>query len=174
MKILIISDIHGYSTNLKKVLDVYKREKCNYIFCLGDLFIPGWDSEEIEDLLNSKASNLICMKGNNDRLIYGRLFFNLVEDYLKLEVDNHIFYLTHGNKYNRGNHSFLKSGEVLIHGHTHRGSLLKEEDKYYICPGSVSLPRDGTDGTYIIYENNKFVLYDINNNIIDSLTIEGD
>lgn len=174
MKILIISDIHGYSTNLKKVLNVYNRERCNYIFCLGDLFVPGWDSEEIEELLNSKASNLICMKGNNDRLIYGKLLFNLVENYLKVEVDNHIFYLTHGHKYNRENSSFLKDGEVLICGHTHIGSLLKDNNKYYISPGSISLPRDRTIGTYIIYDNNKFTLYDINNNVIDSLVIEGD
>ncbi|MBR4262817.1 MAG: phosphodiesterase [Bacilli bacterium] len=174
MKILIISDIHGISKNLKKVLDIYNKEKCNFIFCLGDLFSPGWDSEEVEDLLNSKASNIICMKGNNDTYIYGRLYFNLVDGYLKQNVDNHNFYLTHGHRYNRDIHPFLNDGDILVYGHTHRGMLLKENNKYYINPGSLSLPRDGTDGSYIIYENNRFNLYDIDNNLIDSLLIEGD
>ena len=170
MKILIISDIHGYSKNLKKVLSL----KYDYLFCLGDLFVPGWDYEEVEDLLNSVASKIICMKGNNDTLIYGRLRFNLIEDYYKVEIDNHNFYLTHGNKYNLSNHSFLKNNDVLIYGHTHRGLLLKEDNKYYINPGSISLSRDNTDGTYIIYENHTFNLYDLDNNLIDAIKIEGD
>ena len=42
----------------------------------------------------------------------------------------------------------------------------------YINVGSISLPRDNSPYSYCIYENNKFTLYDIEGNIIDSIIVE--
>ena len=50
--------------------------------------------------------------------------------------------------------------------------MYKENNIYYINPGSISLPRDNTEGSYIIYEDDKFYLYDIDNNLLDCLIIE--
>ena len=40
----------------------------------------------------------------------------------------------------------------------------------YINVGSISLPRNDI-ATYAIYENRKFVIYDINGNVVDSIEV---
>ena len=39
---------------------------------------------------------------------------------------------------------------AAVYGHTHRASVFEEEDIYFINPGSLSLPRDGSGGSYAI------------------------
>lgn len=172
MKTMIISDIHGYSNNLRKVLDIFYKEECRKLIILGDLLSPGPDYEEVKNLLNNFKFSLLCMKGNNDNYIYpGELDFNIIDDYLNIKLDSNNVYITHGHRYNKNNIK-LEDKDVLIQGHTHISSMYVENNKYYINPGSISLPRANTDGTYIIYENNKFYLYDIDKNLINFLEIK--
>lgn len=172
MKTMIISDIHGYSKNLKKVLEIFYKENCKRLIILGDLLTPGSDYEEIKSILNNFKFSLLCMKGNNDNYIYpGDLDFNIISDYLNIKLDTNNTYITHGHMFNKNNLS-LNENDILITGHTHISSMHKENNKYYINPGSISLPRDNTDGSYIIYEDNKFYLYDIDENLINFLEIK--
>lgn len=172
MKTMIISDIHGYSKNLKKVLDIFYKEGCRKLIILGDLLSPGSDYEEVKQILNKFNFSILCMKGNNDNYIYpGELEFNVIDDYLNIKLDNNNTYITHGHRYNRNNIN-LNEKDVLITGHTHVSKMIKDNNIYYINPGSISLPRDNTDGTYIIYEENKFYLYDIDHNLLDCLIID--
>ena len=173
MKTMIISDIHGYSKNLKKVLDIFYKDKCKRLIILGDILTPGYDYEEVKEILNNFKFSLICMKGNNDRYLYNELDFNVIDDYLNIKLDNNNVYITHGDRYNRSNIN-LKEKDILINGHTHRSNMYKENNIYYINPGSISLPRDNTDGSYIIYEDDKFYLYDIDNNLLDCLIIDNE
>lgn len=170
MKTMIISDIHGYSKNLKKVINIFNKEKCEKLIVLGDLLCPGSDEEEVKKILNSMKSYIICMRGNNDKYIYpSEMDFNIIDDYLNIKLDKNNVYLTHGHKYNHNNCSFLKANDILIHGHTHIGFLYKKGEKYFVNPGSLSLPRDNTDGSYIIYDDNKFYLYDVDENLLNCI-----
>lgn len=172
MKTMIISDIHGYSKNLKKILTIFNKEKCQRLIILGDLLLPGSDYEEVKQLLNNFRFSLLCMKGNNDNYIFpGEMDFNIIDGYLNIKLDNNNTYITHGHRYNRHN-MVLKDGDIFIQGHTHISTMYKDNNKYYLNPGSISLPRDNTDGSYIIYENNKFYLYDIAENLLNYLEIE--
>lgn len=172
MKTMIISDIHGYSKNLKKVLEIFCREECRYLIILGDLLTPGNDYEEVKSLLNNFKFSLLCMKGNNDNYIFpGELDFNVIDGYLNIKLDNNNTYITHGHRYNRSNLS-LEEKDVFIQGHMHIGTMYSENNRYYLNPGSISLPRDNMDGTYIIYEDNKFYLYDIDANLLNFLEIK--
>ena len=40
----------------------------------------------------------------------------------------------------------------------------------FINVGSISLPKNEIE-TYAIYDNKKFIIYDINNNIIESIEL---
>ena len=172
MKTMIISDIHGYSRNLKIVLDIFYKEKCKKLIILGDLLSPGSDYEEVKNLLNNFKFSLLCMKGNNDNYIYqGELDFNVIDDYLNIKLDSNNTYITHGHRYNRNNIN-LAEKDILITGHTHIAKMIEDNNIYYINPGSISLPRDNTDGTYIIYEDNKFYLYDIYENLINYIEVK--
>lgn len=172
MKTMIISDIHGYSKNLKKVIKVFNRENCKKLIVLGDILYPGPNEEEVKEILNKMRYCMLCMRGNNDRYIFpGEIDFNLIDGYLNIKLDNNNAYITHGHQYNRKNLE-LKNSDIFIQGHTHCASMYKENNKYFLNPGSISLPRDNTDGSYIIYEDNQFYLYDIDENLLKYLKID--
>lgn len=170
MKTMIISDIHGYSKNLKKVLNIFYKENCKRLIILGDLLSPGTEYEEVKKLLNNFNFSILCMKGNNDGYIYSELDFNIIDGYLNIKLDDNNVYITHGHRYNQRNIQ-LKDNDIFIQGHTHISTMYQENNKYFINPGSLSLPRDNTDGSYIIYENNKFYLYDIDENLINYIEV---
>ena len=45
--------------------------------------------------------------------------------------------------------------KFFIHGHTHRYALYEEKGVIVLCPGSISHPRDGSEGSYAIMEIHK-------------------
>ena len=71
MKIAIISDIHGNMQALEAVLEDIKSEKCDKIFCLGDLAMAGPEPvEAIERIKNLyEAGNFELIQGNTDAMI---------------------------------------------------------------------------------------------------------
>ena len=173
MKTMIISDIHGYSKKLKIVIDFFLKDNCKRLIVLGDLLTPGSNYEEVKEILNSMKWCIVCMKGNNDSYVFpGEFAFNIMDDYLNYKLDDNNIYITHGHKYNRRNCSFLKNGDVFIQGHSHMCWMYEEDGKYFLNPGSISLPRDHTGGSYIIYEDNKFFLYDLDENLLDFIEIK--
>ena len=93
---MIISDIHGYSRNLKKVLNIFYEENCKRLIILGDLLSPGSDYEEVKNILNNFKFSLLCMKGNNDNYIFSELDFNLIDGYLNIKLDDNNVFITHG------------------------------------------------------------------------------
>ena len=51
----------------------------------------------------------------------------------------------------------LSKGAVLLHGHTHvPAAITFGNDNVYINPGSVSIPKENSPKSYIIYENRRF------------------
>lgn len=71
MKVAIISDIHGNMQALEAVLDDIKKEKCEKIFCLGDLAMAGPEPlktvERIKGLQDK--DELVLIQGNTDQMI---------------------------------------------------------------------------------------------------------
>lgn len=71
MKIAIISDIHGNMQALETVLADIENEKCEKIFCLGDLAMAGPEPvktiERIKKLYDEEKLELI--QGNTDEMI---------------------------------------------------------------------------------------------------------
>lgn len=81
--------------------------------------------------------------------------FPCMADYALLEADGKLLYLTHGHHANPEQLPPLPDGSVFLSGHTHikldelRGGIR------CLNPGSVSIPKDGTNSC-IIYENGVF------------------
>lgn len=71
MKIAIISDIHGNIDAVDSVLSDIQTEKCDKIFCLGDVAMAGPAPQEtiskIKDLMKSKDFYII--QGNTDKML---------------------------------------------------------------------------------------------------------
>ncbi len=71
MKIAIISDIHGNMQALEAVLADIKVEKCDKIFCLGDLAMAGPEPVKAVEFIKNMAKNdnFYLIQGNTDEFI---------------------------------------------------------------------------------------------------------
>lgn len=165
MKVLFISDIHGNVNNLN-IIDNIEFDK---LVCLGDIYSYGIttnNDEYVENKLKKYINKLICLRGNCD---YQNKSLFVDNDLYELNIDNHKFYLTHGDKYSisKGNIPFNNS--TLIYGHEHIPYIKRQGNTNYICVGSLGKPRYGSEVSYAIYENNSIIIYSINGNVIDRL-----
>lgn len=172
MKLLFISDIHGIKTNLEKIKIQFIKNNCDYLVVLGDIFSCDFKdknhtSDSIKQFLLDFKGKLICLKGNCDSL----------KDLEKLKIENNDkelyqlpktnIYLTHGHKYNEFNWS--KDNTILITGHTHIPKISRRGNNIFLNPGSISKSRAATKESYLIYNNGNFIIYDIEDNIIDKI-----
>lgn len=71
MKIGIISDIHGNMQALETVLADIENEKCDKIFCLGDLAMAGPEPSKAIELIKKlyDEGKLELIQGNTDEMI---------------------------------------------------------------------------------------------------------
>ena len=178
MKILFISDIHGIKTNLQKIKERFEKLNCDKLVVLGDLYyigprnkmIEGYDIDYVKEFLESFKDKLICIKGNCDSEVDKMVSnFPIINELGLIATINEDLYLTHGHIYNESN--WNKENSVLIYGHLHIPFIKKIETNIYINPGSISLPKDGNLPTYLFYDEEKFVIYDVNDSIIASMNI---
>lgn len=179
MKIIFISDIHGITKNLNMIKEKYNKENFDMLVVLGDLFYDGPKNKivneanvKVKEFLSS-FKNIKCMKGNCDN----NLFVDTLDIDIKygidmITIDDIDIYLSHGHIYNENNTSFFKERTgVLVYGHFHYPKVMKKDNMTYICVGSISSPRNGSKETYMVYENKNFTIYDVNNNIIETIKV---
>jgi putative phosphoesterase len=82
-----------------------------------------------------------------------------------------MFFITHGHIYNEEKLPLLNQGDILIHGHTHIPAATDRGDYFFFNPGSVSLPKEDSKNSYMIYKDGNFNIKDFDENIIKSLKI---
>ena len=181
MKVLFISDIHGITNNLKVIEKLDSKEQFDKIVVLGDLYYAGpnydkkyeVDSSKVLDFLMKYNDKIIGVRGNCDSDVDIKATdFPICDKLTLICTDGLDIYCTHGNEYNKEkNRKFNRKG-ILVYGHEHIPYILKDNDMIYINVGSISLPKNGFKPTYLIYDNHKFTIYTIDNEIIDFINIE--
>lgn len=158
MKILVVSDSHG---NTKLLYDIVSRNRtCDLVIHLGDNTTDG--SSVMSDF---PTMAFLTVLGNCD---LGVSLNNINPEGTFTAEGRRIFY-THGHRYNVnfGNdvlvyQAKMKNADIALYGHTHVSLAEEKGGVLVINPGSISLPRDGTCGTYCILEiNGKDVKYQI-------------
>lgn len=167
MKIMVISDIHGSVDSLKKALERYKIEKANRLVVLGDFcgYFHSSSDFEIIELLNNIASDICAVRGNCDNEHLEELASFGFMDIRSINVNNHIITLTHGHLYNKYNLPEY-CGDIFLSGHTHYGMIDKQKDRIYANPGSISRPRNGSMCSYLIIDEEKIALKNLDGNIL--------
>jgi len=162
MKVLIVSDIHGNYNNLNKVINDNKG--FDYLLILGDI-LSSFCGDDIINLLNSYNTKIIAVRGNCDNMNIEKLDFSLENYFVVTPIDNKLFFLTHGHLYDR--HSDLGVDyDVYLQGHTHVPMMIEENNKLYLNPGSITLPRGGSIKSYILYESGVFYLKSVDDNTV--------
>lgn len=141
---MVISDTHG---KLDKVYEIYKTlTSVDSIIHLGDYV------KDAEELQNELGIDVISVKGNMDGAFSDTDFKILTTEYGKL-------YLAHGHMENvkmKYQNIFYRAEEAgctaALFGHTHRPVFEELNGIYLINPGSLTLPADGTQGSYALLE----------------------
>ncbi len=178
MKLLIASDIHGSISFCEKLVEQYKKEKCDKLILLGDILyhgprndLPeGYNPKGVISLLNPMADEILAVRGNCEAEVDEMVLnFNVLAEYAILYTNKRMVFLTHGHKFNKENPPKLKKGDILFNGHTHVSKIefFGENGEFlYLNPGSVSIPKEDTKRGYMILTEDKIIHKDLNGNIL--------
>ncbi len=176
MKYLIASDIHGSALYCKQLVDRYKSEKADRLILLGDLLyhgprndLPdGYAPKEVISILNEYKDDILCVRGNCEAEVDQMVLdFPVMADYAYIETPTVTIFATHGHVYNMQNPPKLKAGDVLLHGHTHVPACVEfGNNNRYINPGSVSIPKDGSQRGYIVLEDGVFTWKNLDGEVV--------
>ena len=170
MKYLVVSDIHGAFDSMEFILKVFEENKCDKILLLGDVLYHGprndlppyYCPKKVIELINPYQDKIICVKGNCEAEVDQMVLkFNILDSY-DAKINDISCHLEHGH------HLDLYQGnaEIIFTGHTHI-PLLKEENGYvHINPGSITIPKEDSKKSYIIWENHTIKCLDIEKNVV--------
>ena len=166
MKLVFVSDIHGSAYYARMLPEIDAREKPERIVLLGDLLYHGprndlprdYNPKEVTAILNGMKQRFLCVRGNCDAEVDQMVLqFPIMADYALLPLDGgRCAFVTHGHLFNTECPPPHRSGDVLIHGHTHVHCALPQGDYTYLNPGSAALPKEGQPKSYMIYEDGLF------------------
>jgi putative phosphoesterase len=184
MKYLVLTDIHGSSKYLKQVLN--KVEDYDQIIILGDILYHGprndlpkdYNPKAVIKMLNDMKEEILCVRGNCDTEVDQMVLeFPIMAEYCVLFEKGRMIFVTHGHTFNMKNQPMLKEGDILLHGHTHIPAKEIFDGKFYLNPGSVSIPKEGSEHSYMMYEDGLFTWKELDGQIYDRFaidTIEGE
>ena len=183
MQWMIASDLHGSAYYARALVEAFAREGADRLVLLGDLLYHGprndlsreYAPKEVIPLLNGLGDRLLCVRGNCDSEVDQMvLTFPILADYAVLPVGEKLIYATHGHVHNLKNLPPLAAGDILLHGHTHIPAAQPfGEGFYYINPGSVSIPKNGSKNSYLILQDSTFTLKSVEDgSTISSYTVE--
>ena len=165
MKLLIASDIHGAADCCRSLLDAWDREGADRLLLLGDILYhgprndlpPAYAPKQVLALLNARRDRIFCVRGNCDTEVDQMVLeFPILADYALIDLSGVTAFVTHGHLFNTECPPPHRSGDVLIHGHTHVHCALPQGDYTYLNPGSAALPKEGQPKSYMIYEDGLF------------------
>lgn len=177
MKYFILSDIHGSSYYFSKAMEQYDKMKADKLIILGDLLyhgprndLPyGHDVKKLVNLLNERKDDIIAIKGNCDAEVDQMVLNFTLHDNVLLKIGDKTLYLTHGHHL-KDIHG-LEKDTIILYGHTHVPRCEKVDDFYYVNPGSISLPKEDSKHSFLVYEDNIFYLYDLDGNLLNSYKV---
>lgn len=161
MKLMIASDLHGSALYCRKLLNAFASEKADRLLLLGDLLyhgprndLPeGYDPKAVIALLNPLADRLFCVRGNCDAEVDQMVLeFPILADYAVFSWGNRLIYATHGHLFGEQNPPRLRSGDILLCGHTHVPRCTEHALFTYWNPGSVSIPKEDSVRGYMLLE----------------------
>lgn len=180
MKYLIASDLHGSAPHIQALADAFHAQGADYMLLLGDLLYHGprndlperYGPKQAIAILNGLSDRLICVRGNCDAEVDQQvLSFPIMADYSWLVEGGRRLFLTHGHLYSPDEPPALSPGEVMLSGHTHVPTWREREGRWYLNPGSVSIPKNGSPCSYMTLEDGVFTWYALGGEAYRRLTL---
>ena len=181
MKLMIASDIHGSAYYCRKMAEAFQREKADRLLLLGDLLYHGPRNDLPEEyapravisILNSMKQKIFCVRGNCDTEVDQMVLeFPIMAEYCVMPVGNRLIYATHGHHYHMEALPPMQERDILLHGHTHIPAWESfGNDNLYLNPGSVSIPKEGSEHSYMILEGREVFWKNLEGEVYYSLEL---
>lgn len=165
MKLFIASDIHGSAKWCRRMLEAFDKSGAERLVLLGDILYHGprndlpeeYAPKEVIALLNQLKERIICVRGNCDTEVDQMVLeFPILADYAWIFDGETRIFATHGHKFSPDSPPPLCKGDVLLYGHTHIPENELHGEFRAVNPGSVAIPKNGSNYSAIIYESGKF------------------
>ena len=169
MKLMFASDIHGSRSACEAVLAAYKAERAERLVLLGDLLYHGprndlpkeYAPKEVIAMLNEMKNEIYAVRGNCEAEVDQMVLeFPIMADYAMITEGDLNIFVTHGHHFNEKKlppmFEKTQEGLILLHGHTHVPVCRVHESYTYMNPGSVSIPKENSEHSYMILENGAF------------------
>ncbi len=164
-KVLVVSDSHGLSNELKVIRERHLDEV--------DLMIHCGDSQLMAD--DHAIEGYLTVLGNCD--------FGGYPLETTTEIAGRKFFITHGHKYsvksslmNLTYKAAETGADIVCFGHSHVLGAEVIGGTLFLNPGSIRMPRERFDKTYVILdlleEMIKMSVYDINGKELKDLSFE--
>lgn len=175
MKYMFASDIHGSAYWCRRLLEEYRRSGADRLILLGDLLYHGprndlpkeYAPKEVIAMLNDRKEEIYAVRGNCEAEVDQMVLeFPVLADYAVLVLNGLTFFATHGHVFNQEHMPPLKTGDILVHGHTHLLKAEESEGHYILNPGSVSIPKGGNPSTYAILDDKMFRILAFDGNVV--------
>lgn len=168
MKVLVVSDSHGLSEELKEIQEMHKNQV--------DVMIHCGDSELAADHSHLRAFHNV--QGNMD------LAHDDFPNETLVEEQGYRLFVTHGHLYNV-KMSYMNlayraeeyGADLVFFGHSHVAESFESNGMVFVNPGSIRLPRGRREKTYAICEcedRNKINVrfFEYNGNELSDLSTE--
>ena len=167
MKAMVISDIHGGIKYLEEALSKFMEEKADRLLILGDFagYFSSSSDYEVAEALNKIADKMCAVRGNCDSERFEEMLNFGLMDIRSINLNKNIITLTHGHLYNKYNLPEY-CGDIFISGHTHYGMIDKQQTRIFANPGSISRPRNGSQRSYLIIDENKIILKNLEGQVL--------
>ena len=159
MKLSIASDLHGSAYYTRLLLEAMDREQPDRLLLLGDLLYHGprndlprdYPPKEVISMLSARKQQILCVRGNCEAEVDQMVLeFPVLSEFGVVFADGLTLYMLHGHK----NLDLpVMPGDILLCGHTHVPAVRKDGEHYYVNPGSVSIPKNGSCHGYMTLEN---------------------
>ncbi len=163
--LLIASDLHGsYSAALmleKRIEEL----KPDLIILLGDLLYHGprndlpdkYNPRKVIEILSKFKDRIIAVRGNCDAEVDQMVLpFSIMNRASVVFYNGYKLFLSHGHRDDEIKEGF--DAEVFISGHTHIPVLERIDNRIMVNPGSLSIPKGGSDKSYAIWDDNAIKL----------------
>jgi putative phosphoesterase len=167
--LLVFSDIHGSARAARRVAELARERRPDYLVCLGDVLYHGprnpfphdYDPALATELLVPLAGRILAVRGNCDSDVDALVLpFPLAPDLIWI-LDNGLrVCASHGHRFSPETLPPLAGGDVFLFGHTHIPMAATDSQGIHLCnPGSLALPKDGHPASYGWFEQGVFSVF---------------
>lgn len=145
MKVLVMSDSHGFLSNAKFVLD--KNPEIKFVIHLGDYYS---DAVKLSEMYKNIRFEFVSGNCDGNRGLCSEK---------TLEVENTKIFITHGHNYSvKWNYrtilerAKLEDANIILFGHTHIATIDRLDNIILLNPGSISQSRSNQSESYAILD----------------------